>query len=79
MAKFKAGDMIIGNLRMSDGTEELKVFLVNCIVPSAERYAWDTERYSLDDGDGFSDSRMAVAELDATFELCSEVDKRNAK
>lgn len=80
MAKFKAGDFIIGNLTMSDGTVELRVFMVNRIVPPSGRYSWETtEFYSLDNGDGFIDARMPVAEIDATFELCDEVDKRNEK
>lgn len=84
MAKFKAGDMIIGNLTMSDGEVRLKVFMVNRDAFIDPRYASgvlyrDTEWYSLDAGDGFSDSRSPVAQIDADFELCSDVDKRNAK
>jgi hypothetical protein len=79
MAKFKAGDMIIGNITMSDGEVRLKVYMVNRIVPSTEKYVWDTEHYSLDNGDGFIDARATVTEIDAAFELCSEVNKRNKK
>ncbi len=73
MAKFKAGDMIIGQLTMSDGTQELKVFLVNRVLIEDHKYAFNkgAEVYSLDNGDGWADSRSLAFNIDQTFELCT--------
>lgn len=64
MAKFKAGDMITGKLKMSDGTRETKTFMVNGVV---EVFGG---QYSLDNGDGWIDGRLSVDEVDRTFKLC---------
>lgn len=62
MAKFKAGEMITGNLVMSDGSEMLCCFLVNRVI--------NGNMYSVDDGNGFSDGRVMATEVDNTFTVC---------
>jgi hypothetical protein len=66
MAKFVAGDMITGKLKMSDGTRELKCFMVNRVIEDGT-YG---PMYSLDNGDGRIDGRCSVAEIDKTFKKC---------
>lgn len=84
MAKFKAGDMIIGSFTRDDGEAFIEVYMVNRDAFVDPRYVNSplhaaTEWYSLDNGDGFADARATVRSIDADFELCSDVDKRNAK
>jgi len=83
MAKFKAGDFITGQLEFSETDwiqdeygeweqvlhewTEVKVYLVNRVIPDT-KYG---PMYSLDNGDGFIDSRSRVVDIDAKFELCN--------
>ena len=77
MAKFKAGDMITGQVDVTydvterdeygdEYTEEItakewRLYMVNRVIG---------DNYSLDNGKGFIDGRARISEIDATFELC---------
>jgi hypothetical protein len=61
--KFKAGDMIVGKIKMSDGKSQSFCFMVNRVVDVFGG------QYSLDDGNGGIDGRKSVAEIDASFNL----------
>lgn len=61
--KFNAGDMITGKLTMSDGTKEWRTYMVNRIIEDAT-YG---PMYSLDNGDGWIDSRGICKDIDAEF------------
>jgi hypothetical protein len=66
MAKFKAGDMIDGKLRMSDGTRQRFCFMVNRSLVNVH----GVEMYSLDDGNGFSAAMETTESIDKDFTLC---------
>ena len=61
--KFKAGDTIVGKIKMSDGKSQSFCFMVNRVVDVFGG------QYSLDDGNGGIDGRMPVAEIDRSFRL----------
>lgn len=83
MAKFKAGDFITGELEFSetvsvqdeygDWVQELqewkesRLYLVNRVIDDPT-YG---EMYSLDNGDGWIDSRSRCSSIDEKFELCN--------
>lgn len=52
--------------------KELRVYLVNRVIIEENPYSGfkRQEFYSLDNGDGWIDSRSLCREIDAKFELC---------
>lgn len=61
MAKFKAGDMIVGYVETGDGEFRWSTLMVNRII--------DDKFYSLDNGSGFSDARDTISSVDSEYEL----------
>jgi len=73
MAKFKAGDMIVGRIEMSDGTKQWSTLMVNRVFTDEREYSFTKgqEMYSLDNGSGFSDARSTAVNIDRDYEIAN--------